>query len=181
MCAGESRVRVVVQGIVQGVGFRPFVFNRAKRLGLSGFVRNDSGGVTIEIEGVEASVEAFLKELVESPPPLARIESVAREVLVPAGSDGFAIVASVAAGAGGDRARLALVSPDVGTCADCLAEIREPGARRFGYAFTNCTNCGPRFTITLDIPYDRPNTTMAGFALCEPCRAEYEDPSDRRF
>ena len=171
------RMRVLVQGIVQGVGFRPFVYNLANRLELAGFVRNDPGGVTIEVEGPAPSVEAFLRDLVGSAPPLARIERVAHRDVAPAGGRGFTILASEAGGAG----RLALISPDVATCADCLAEIRDPQARRFGYAFTNCTNCGPRFTITLDIPYDRPNTTMAGFPMCAACRAEYEDPSDRRF
>jgi hydrogenase maturation protein HypF len=177
MAAPESRVRVFVQGIVQGVGFRPFVYGLATRLVLSGFVRNDPAGVTIEVEGSAPSVESFLRDLVASAPPLARIERVSHEVLEPQGRNGFAIAASETSGAG----RLALVSPDVATCDECLAEIRDPTARRFGYAFTNCTNCGPRFTITLDIPYDRPNTTMAGFAMCERCRAEYEDPTDRRF
>src|SRR5437016_4671953 len=177
MTVPDCRRRVLVQGIVQGVGFRPFVYNLATRLALSGFVRNDPAGVIIEVEGATASVEAFLRDLVGAAPPLARIERVAHEVLDPAGGDGFAIVASEASGPG----RLALVSPDVGTCDECLAEIRRPGARRFGYAFTNCTNCGPRYTITLDIPYDRPSTTMASFAMCGECREEYEDPGDRRF
>ena len=130
MTVPDCRRRVLVQGIVQGVGFRPFVYNLATRLALSGYVRNDPAGVTIEVEGAAASVEAFLRDLVEAAPPLARIERVAHEILPPAGGDGFAIVASEASGPG----RLALVSPDVGTCDECLAEIRRPGARRFGYA-----------------------------------------------
>lgn len=182
------RVRVAVTGIVQGVGFRPFIYNLAVGLGLTGFVRNDPQGVTIEIEGPSDSIEAFLTDLALRPPPLAQIESVNTEELAassggqaPGQEDGqgsgFAIVASEAGG--GER--VALVSPDVATCPECLAEIRDPTARRAGYAFTNCTNCGPRFTITTDIPYDRPNTTMARFAMCPACRAEYEDPGDRRF
>ncbi|MGH2718167.1 MAG: carbamoyltransferase HypF [Actinomycetota bacterium] len=174
----ERRVRVVVTGIVQGVGFRPFIYNLAVGLGLSGFVRNDPQGVTIEIEGPADSVGALLSELALRPPPLAQIESLQTEERELSGAPGagFAIVASEA---GGER--IALVSPDVATCAECLAEIRDPEARRAGYAFTNCTNCGPRFTITTDIPYDRPNTTMATFAMCPACRAEYEDPANRRF
>ncbi|MCW3043020.1 MAG: carbamoyltransferase HypF [Actinobacteria bacterium] len=171
------RVRVLVQGIVQGVGFRPFVYGLANRLALVGFVRNDPGGVTIEVEGAPATIDTFLQDLVETAPPLARIERVSSEFAVPLGEPAFSIVASEATGSGW----LALVSPDVATCDDCLAEIRDPAARRYGYPFTNCTNCGPRFTITTDIPYDRPNTTMAGFPMCEACRAEYEDPADRRF
>jgi hydrogenase maturation protein HypF len=173
-------VRVVVRGIVQGVGFRPFVYNLAAGLGLAGFVRNDPAGVTIEVQGSGAALDTFLRDLARRPPPLARIESVECSEMEPIGGsvpEGFAIVASDAAGAG----RMALVSPDVATCDACLAEIGDPAARRHGYAFTNCTNCGPRFTITLDIPYDRPNTTMAPFAMCDACRAEYEDPADRRF
>src|SRR6266436_852044 len=182
------RVRVLVQGIVQGVGFRPFVYGLANRLALGGFVRNDPGGVTIEVEGSPTAIDAFLRDLVETAPPLARIERVSSEFAAPeaplkapdessTGESTFSIVASEGSGSGW----LALVSPDVATCADCLAEIRDPAARRYGYAFTNCTNCGPRFTITTDIPYDRPNTTMAGFPMCEACRAEYGDAEDRRF
>lgn len=169
-------MRVEVAGIVQGVGFRPFVYGLATGLGLGGFVRNNPEGVTIEVEGAPDAVDGFLSGLRERPPPLARIESVAVSERPVTGDVGFAIVASESAGR-----HLALVSPDVATCPECLAEIRDPGARRHGYAFTNCTNCGPRFTITLDIPYDRPNTTMAGFPMCDPCRAEYENPADRRF
>ena len=176
------RVRVVVQGIVQGVGFRPFVYGLANRLELTGFVRNDPGGVTIEVQGGPAVIDEFLRDLVATAPPLARIESVTPQFVGPiAGEEAFAIVASSDAPGASGSGWLALVSPDVATCDDCLAEIRDPSARRYGYAFTNCTNCGPRFTITTDIPYDRPNTTMAGFPMCDACRAEYEDPADRRF
>ncbi len=172
----RRRSRVVVAGIVQGVGFRPFVYRLAVDLRLDGFVRNDPGGVTIEIEGAPEAVERFLDELAAHPPPLARIESLLHEDVAHVGEAGFAIVHSEAGGR-----RVALVSPDVATCPECRAEIRDPAARRHGYAFTNCTNCGPRFTITLDIPYDRPNTTMAPFAMCEDCLGEYTDPLDRRF
>ena len=184
----RRRVRIVVRGIVQGVGFRPFVHNLAVRLVLGGFVRNDSSGVTIEVQGPAAAVDAFLRDLISKPPPLAWIESVDTEELAPAPGqesgerEGFAIVASVEdPGATPGTRRRALVSADVATCAECLAEIRDPMARRFGYAFTNCTNCGPRFTITVGVPYDRPNTTMAGFPMCEACEAEYHNPADRRF
>ncbi len=166
---------MTVTGIVQGVGFRPFVFRLAARHGLAGAVRNDAAGVIIEAEGTEPALRAFLRELVDDAPPLARIETVSHDFVEPLGEEGFSIARSV----GG--ARVALISPDVGTCQECLEEISDPGARRYRYPFTNCTNCGPRFTITLDIPYDRPSTTMAGFDMCPACRAEYEDPSDRRF
>jgi hydrogenase maturation protein HypF len=165
-----------VQGIVQGVGFRPFVFNLAERLGLGGYVLNDAEGVTLEVEGSPGSVEAFLAELRDRPPPLARIDRTEAEDRPPCGEGVFRIVESRAG-----AERTTLVSPDVGTCDECLAEVRDPGERRYRYPFTNCTNCGPRFTITRDVPYDRPNTTMAAFPMCRDCEAEYRDPRDRRF
>lgn len=171
-----ARARILVRGVVQGVGFRPFVHNLATALALAGFVRNDPGGVTIEVQGPPERVRAFVGTLTSAPPPLARIEELTQQDVPPQPGEGFAIVASEAGGT-----HLALISPDVATCAECLAEIRQAGARRLGYPFTNCTNCGPRFSITLGIPYDRPNTTMGGFAMCPACRAEYEDPTDRRF
>ncbi len=170
------RWRVLVRGIVQGVGFRPFVFGLAHRLGLTGFVRNDSTGVTIEIEGPPADLERFVTALRAEAPPLARIEALERAALLPRGDSSFAIVASAAA-----ATRRTLIAPDSATCADCLRELRDPTDRRYGYPFINCTNCGPRFTIVLDIPYDRDRTTMRQFALCPACRAEYENPLDRRF
>ena len=169
------RYAVEVQGIVQGVGFRPFVYRIAKSLLLDGFVYNTSKGVSIEIEGNQAGCAAFLTELQENPPPMARIEKVAVRELPLRGEPGFRILASLAG------ARNAMISPDIGICADCIRDITEKGNRRYRYAFTNCTNCGPRFTIIQDIPYDRKNTTMAQFTQCEPCQAEYEDPADRRF
>lgn len=171
-----TRVRVRVEGIVQGVGFRPFVFRLAEQLGLAGFVGNDAGGVFVEAEGPERAVDELVATLRESPPPLAVVEAVRVTSLEPGGEDGFAIAASESAGE-----REALVSPDVATCADCRAELFDPADRRHRYPFTNCTNCGPRFTITRAVPYDRPNTTMAGFAMCAACAAEYEDPRDRRY
>jgi hydrogenase maturation protein HypF len=170
------RTEVKVEGTVQGVGFRPFVHGLATGLGLAGLVRNDSRGVFIEVEGDVHAVERFLSGLRE-PPPLALIERISTRPLPPDGRTGFAIVGS------SDTVgrRSVLVSADSATCADCLRELRDPADRRYGYPFVNCTNCGPRFTIVTDVPYDRPNTTMAGFGMCAGCAAEYRDPADRRF
>jgi hydrogenase maturation protein HypF len=170
------RILVRVEGVVQGVGFRPFVYSLAIRLGLAGHVGNDSAGVFIEIEGPAPVVGEFLGLLEAEAPPLARIERVTTSTLTDNGSAGFFIAPSEPGGR-----RQALVSADSATCADCLAELADPGDRRFGYPFINCTNCGPRFTIVRDVPYDRPLTTMAEFAMCAACKAEYEDPADRRF
>ncbi len=174
--ADRLRMRVRVQGTVQGVGFRPYVHALANRLRLGGLVGNDAGGVFIEVEGDPAAVARFLDVLAAQAPPLATVESVESEPMALLGSTGFSIVASDPGGR-----RDVLVSPDVATCADCLREIFDPTDRRYRYAFTNCTNCGPRFTIVRSVPYDRPGTTMAGFALCADCSREYADPLDRRF
>jgi hydrogenase maturation protein HypF len=172
-----ERRRVRVTGTVQGVGFRPFVFREAVALGLGGFVRNDSAGVLIEVEGDQAGVAELCRRLNESPPPLARVTAVDwAPVPLLGGHDGFHILDSAA-----DRVPSAAVSVDSATCADCLAEVDDPHDRRHGYPFTNCTNCGPRYTIVLEVPYDRPATTMAGFTMCDACQAEYDDPADRRF
>ncbi|MDP8970209.1 MAG: carbamoyltransferase HypF [Actinomycetota bacterium] len=170
------RTKVRVEGIVQGVGFRPYVHLLATRLGLAGLVGNDSRGVFIEVEGRAETVEQFLTALEPDAPPLAVIEQVTAEPVTPTGDRRFTIVDSEA---GGERQ--VLVSPDTTTCADCLRELFDPADRRYRYPFINCTNCGPRFTIIRDVPYDRPLTTMAGFALCVDCAREYHDPSDRRF
>jgi hydrogenase maturation protein HypF len=170
------RTAVRVEGIVQGVGFRPFVHSLATSLGLRGLVGNDVDGVFAEVEGPQAAVQEFLAALERDAPPLARIERITVKPMKPGGSATFAIVAS---GSGGQRRTL--VSADTATCADCLRELTDPADRRFGYPFINCTNCGPRFTIVRDVPYDRPLTTMAGFTMCEQCAAEYHDPADRRF
>jgi hydrogenase maturation protein HypF len=162
--------------VVQGVGFRPFVYTLATGLGLSGLVGNDLGGVFVEVEGPPATVGEFLVLLERDAPPLARIERVTTRAMTPSGSASFAIAASESAGP-----RRTLVSADTATCADCLRELADPADRRFGYPFINCTNCGPRFTIVRDVPYDRPLTTMATFAMCGQCAAEYHDPADRRF
>jgi hydrogenase maturation protein HypF len=170
------RTAVRVEGIVQGVGFRPFVYSLATSLGLGGLVGNDVDGVFAEVEGPPAAVATFLRSLAREAPPLARIERITTTAMPPDGTASFAITPSEAG-----RERRTLVSADTATCADCLAEMSDPGDRRFGYAFTNCTNCGPRFTIIRDVPYDRALTTMAGFAMCGRCAAEYHDPADRRF
>ncbi len=171
-----TRARVHVGGIVQGVGFRPFVHALAEELTLSGFVGNDATGVVVEVEGPTEAVDAFVVAVRERPPALAVVESVATTVLPPTGERGFVIAASTSTGV-----RHALVSADTATCEDCLAEMADPADRRYRYPFVNCTNCGPRFTIVRDVPYDRATTTMAGFALCPECAAEYHDPADRRY
>ena len=170
------RTAIRVEGVVQGVGFRPFVYTLATGLGLAGHVGNDTDGVFVEVEGAPAAVREFLVLLERDAPPLARIERITTAPLPPSGSASFAIAASGSAGP-----RRTLVSADTATCADCLRELADPADRRYGYPFINCTNCGPRFTIVRDVPYDRPLTTMAGFAMCERCAAEYHDPADRRF
>ncbi len=176
----SRRVAVRVEGVVQGVGFRPFVHRIATARGLSGHVLNDSEGVLAEVEGRPADVDGFLSDLLVDAPPLARVEAVHLTDLEPARTaEGFAIRASPLAGDRG--ARQVPIAPDCATCADCLREARDPADRRFRYPFVNCTNCGPRFTIVLGVPYDRPQTTMRGFAMCADCQAEYDDPTDRRF
>ena len=170
------RTAIRVEGIVQGVGFRPFVYTLATGLGLSGFVGNDADGVFAEVEGPAVVVTQFVGALQRDAPPLARVERVATTAVPPQGSLSFAIVASGPAGT-----VRTLVSADTATCDDCLAELADPVDRRYRYPFINCTNCGPRFTIVRGIPYDRPLTTMAGFAMCPQCAAEYHDPADRRF
>jgi hydrogenase maturation protein HypF len=174
--ASVVRASVRVEGVVQGVGFRPFVYSIATRLGLAGWVGNDVDGVFAEVEGAAACVEQFLGLLETQAPPMARVDRVTAAAMSPTGAAGFAIVASDHTGR-----RRALVSADSATCDDCLAELADPADRRFGYPFINCTNCGPRFTIVTGVPYDRPLTTMAPFTMCAECAAEYHDPADRRF
>lgn len=170
------RLRLLVVGIVQGVGFRPFVYRLATDLDLAGWVMNDPSGVTIEVEGSAAAVHDFRGRLLRDAPPLSWIEACKVREVAPLGGTGFEIRGSERA----DRPS-ALVSPDTATCSDCVRELYDPTDRRHRYPFINCTNCGPRFTIVRGIPYDRPYTTMAGFEMCVPCRAEYDDPRDRRF
>jgi hydrogenase maturation protein HypF len=167
---------VRLRGIVQGVGFRPFVYNLARRLDLGGYVLNSSAGLVTEAEGEAAAIDHFVAALTSEAPPLAWIQEQEVAELEPTGETGFAIRASVA-----KSGEFALISPDIATCEECIRDFTDPGNRRFGYPFTNCTNCGPRYTIIRDIPYDRPNTTMAGFRMCAACRAEYDDPANRRF
>ncbi|MFH7319755.1 carbamoyltransferase HypF [Desulfurivibrio sp. D14AmB] len=163
-------------GIVQGVGFRPFVHRLAHRYALGGRVYNDAAGVVIEVEGPVADLTAFAAALVAEPPPAAQIGELSRRPVEPVGEITFIVEASAAAGPG-----RAGVAPDLALCADCHHELLDPSDRRYRYPFINCSNCGPRYTIIEKIPYDRPNTSMAAFTMCPACRAEYEDPSQRRF
>src|SRR5919197_1288329 len=170
-----ERRRLRVTGTVQGVGFRPFVYGLAQRHGIGGFVLNDGAGVVIEAEGEAATLDAFSSSLRTEAPPLARVQSVEVEALMPRGDTDFAIDASPAVRG------TAAIPADIATCDDCLRELFDPNDRRYRYPFINCTQCGPRFTIVVGVPYDRPSTTMAVFPLCDSCRREYEDPADRRF
>ncbi|HWE83659.1 MAG TPA: carbamoyltransferase HypF [Terracidiphilus sp.] len=174
----QLRVRraVRVRGVVQGVGFRPFVYRLASQLALSGHIGNDTDGVTIDIEGTSANIAGFLHRLRSEAPPISRIDSVAVEELPPTGQSGFTIVTSQVLGAVSTG-----IPADAATCADCLRELLDPADRRYRYPFLNCTNCGPRFTITRRIPYDRPQTSMAVFPMCPACQAEYDNPLNRRF
>ena len=166
-----------MRGIVQGVGFRPFVYSHASRRALHGRVRNNAMGVLIDLEGDASEIDHFIRELESNPPPLSMIESIERlENLIPLDYADFQIIESDSAGR-----KLVPMSADVGTCDDCLRELFDSANRRYRYPFINCTNCGPRFTIIERVPYDRANTTMRAFAMCDACRAEYEDPRDRRF
>ena len=171
------RISVRVDGTVQGVGFRPFVFRLADELALTGWVRNDERGVELEVEGAGAAVSEFLRRLRAEAPPLARVEGVSCQSQPAIGESGFRIASSAPPRHQAD----ALVAADSATCADCLRELSDPRDRRFRYPFVNCTNCGPRFTIVRGVPYDRRLTTMASFTMCAACLAEYEDPRDRRF
>ena len=173
---GRRRLRVCVHGVVQGVGFRPFVYTTAAALGLSGSVRNDSSGAIIEVEGDAGATDEFLARLRDGPPPLAVIESVETLAIPVVGGTGFAI-ADTSRSDGGRT----LASPDVAMCDECATEQADPANRRYRHAFVNCTNCGPRFTIIASLPYDRAATTMADFAMCAECAREYTDPADRRF
>src|ERR1700722_13962078 len=170
------RTAIRVEGIVQGVGFRPFVYSLATGLGLSGFVGNDVDGVFVEVEGPSAAVTEFLRRLERDPPPLARIEGVTPTPPSPQGPPSSPIAPTPP-----PAPPRTLLSADTATCTDCLRELADPNDRRYRYPFINCTNCGPRFTIVRDVPYDRPFTTMAPFAMCPACAAEYHDPADRRF
>ncbi len=171
-----QRRRLLVQGIVQGVGFRPFIYGQAQRWGLVGFVLNDSQGVTIEVEGRVDALDHFRQALDEQAPPLARIDTVTCELIPPCSEQNFRIVHSQHR-----SERQALISPDSAICDDCLRELFDLHDRRYYYPFINCTNCGPRFTIVQDVPYDRDKTTMQVFHMCPACQTEYDDPANRRF
>lgn len=174
--AGKTRLKLAVRGAVQGVGFRPFVFRLATGLQLAGWVNNSSQGVFIEVEGPRAALEKFLLRLEADKPVHSFIQSLEASWLDPVGFKNFEIRASET---GGDQT--ALVLPDIATCPDCLREIFDPKNRRYRYPFTNCTHCGPRFSLIESLPYDRANTSMKKFTMCPQCRAEYDDPRDRRF
>ena len=174
--AVRTGVTVKVKGVVQGVGFRPFVYQLATKNHLTGWVRNTSGEVEIRLAGRRSDIGAFVDRLMEEAPPLARIEETTVEYHAPGDFERFEIRESQP-----QEGQYQLVSPDIATCDECLSEVLDPGNRRYRYPFTNCTNCGPRFTIIQDIPYDRPLTTMHRFRMCPDCQREYDDPSDRRF
>ncbi|MFF2084488.1 carbamoyltransferase HypF [Nocardia sp. NPDC058176] len=176
MSADRQRRHLVVRGVVQGVGFRPFVYTTAAELSLSGSVANDSCGVIIEIEGAPGDLDEFSRRLRDNPPPLAVIESVDQITVAVRGGTGFHIADTTRADGG-----RTLASPDIAICADCATELTDPTDRRHRHPFINCTNCGPRFTIITDLPYDRPRTSMADFPMCARCATEYTDPTNRRF
>ena len=172
----KKLARISIQGIVQGVGFRPFIYRLARGYGLAGWLRNTSGSVEIEAEGADEALKAFLADLKVKAPPMAHIEKVEATFHGGKGYTDFIILESTV-----HETEYQLVSPDIATCTDCRREIFSPADRRFRYPFTNCTNCGPRFTIIKDIPYDRPRTTMSYFKMCPNCQREYGNPLDRRF
>ena len=171
-----ERAKVIVRGAVQGVGFRPFVYRLARELGLNGWVLNSARGVFLEVEGEGESVRKFLLRLEREKPPRAIIQSLEFAILDPAGYRDFEIRYSDESGE-----KSVLILPDIATCPDCLRETFDPRDRRYRYAFTNCTNCGPRFSIIEALPYDRPNTSMRKFVMCDRCDREYHDPANRRF
>ena len=173
---GPVRIRITIRGAVQGVGFRPFVYRLATDLKLSGWVSNSTEGVIIEAEGPKSSLDELLIRVGQEHPRHANIQSLEYSFVDPAGFTAFEIRSSNVAGA-----KRALIQPDIATCADCLGDFSDPSNRRYLYPFTNCTNCGPRFTIIESLPYDRANTTMRNFLMCVNCRSEYDDPLDRRF
>ena len=176
MSAAPEARRLLVRGLVQSVGFRPFVYRLARRLGVTGSVRNVAGVVEIHAEGPPEVLDAFAEAVTSQAPPLARVESVVEEAAALTGALGFSVAPSADAPSGAP-----LVSPDVATCAACLRELLDPADRRYRYPFINCTDCGPRFTIIEALPYDRERTSMRVFPMCDECRAEYQDPGDRRF
>ncbi len=173
---GEKRLKIHITGVVQGVGFRPFIYNLAQKLDLKGWVLNSSDGVWIEVEGDKTSLNKFLKEIPLKAPPRAKIEKIETTGLSPKGYQDFVIKESK-----DEKGKFSLVSPDIATCQACIKELSDPADRRYRYPFINCTNCGPRFTIIKSLPYDRPKTTMKKFKMCPACQNEYDDPANRRF
>lgn len=171
-----KRIQISARGLVQGVGFRPFIYHLATKFSLSGFVQNDTSGVLIDVEGRDDSIHEFIACLVKSPPLHAVIEDIQCTTLPPIGYKDFNIEESAI-----KDSKVAMVGADIATCPDCLKELPDPEDRRYRYPFINCTNCGPRFTIIKDIPYDRINTTMLDFTMCTDCSKEYHDPKNRRF
>jgi hydrogenase maturation protein HypF len=169
-------IKIQIKGIVQGVGFRPFVYSLALQNDLTGWVRNSSSGVEIEINGTSPNLENFLAVLRNSPPPLSRIDTFNVEETTNNEYKEFTIIESNSM-----EGEFLPISPDYSICDDCLRELFDPQDRRYRYPFINCTNCGPRFTIIKDIPYDRPKTTMASFEMCDQCFKEYKNPLDRRY
>src|SRR5450631_4227155 len=174
--SATPRLRITLRGAVQGVGFRPFVFRLATELSLTGWVLNSSAGLVVDVEGPSEQLSRFEQRLEQERPKASVVNVREFAWLAAEGATRFEILAS-----DHDSGKTVNVLPDLATCPDCREELFDPGNRRFEYPFTNCTNCGPRYTIVLDIPYDRPNTTMREFVLCPRCREEYENPADRRF
>ena len=172
----QKRVRLRIQGLVQGIGFRPFVCRLAHQLGLGGWIRNTPEGALVEIEGVGSELQLFQQDLIAEAPPAAKIHQVTVVTIPKEGEEGFSIRPTQPIGQ-----RRSIISPDMATCTDCLREIHDPHSRRFRYPFTTCTRCGPRYSIALDLPYDRVNTTMHRFPLCHDCQLEYDDMRNRRF
>jgi hydrogenase maturation protein HypF len=172
-CEGR---RIQIRGVVQGVGFRPWVYRLARQAGIGGRVRNDALGVTIDAFGHHAALDNFVRGLQSTPPPAAVISGLESQAITAEPAGGFVIVESQHC----DQRRVSIPA-DLATCAACAADIADPTNRRYRYPFTNCTDCGPRFTIAGDVPYDRPATTMAAFTMCPDCQAEYDSVGDRRF
>ena len=168
--------QIDINGIVQGVGFRPFVYQLARHYGLAGHVANTALGVTVHVEGAPEAIDGFIRDLPGKKPPLALIVEITDSQQPVRGLKSFRIEKSASA-----RTRATLISPDVSVCEDCRRELFDANDRRYGYPFINCTNCGPRYTIIDDIPYDRPKTSMRHFTMCPQCQAEYDNPEDRRF
>lgn len=176
MNSDEIRYKVMIYGVVQGVGFRPYIHNQAKEFNIKGWVSNQGSAVVMDIEGKRKNIRKFLLQAVKKPPSLARVEKVTATRKTFKGYEDFKIIQSLRNASG-----LRFIGSDVAVCPDCLKEISDPQNRRFGYAFTNCTNCGPRYSLVIELPYDRENTTMDVFRMCPECREEYNDPSNRRF